>query len=56
MKKLTLDMLNEINQCYDYNYSENKVITIFKELANDNVVCMDDIFEEFELIAEQNLN
>jgi hypothetical protein len=48
MKKLTIEVLREFNECYDYDLPDQELRRILAELRDNNIVSENDILDEFE--------
>jgi hypothetical protein len=48
MKKLTIEVLREFNESYDYDLPDQELRRILAELRDSNIVSENDILDEFE--------
>jgi hypothetical protein len=48
MKKLTIEILREFNESYDYDLPDQELRRILAELRDSNIVSENDILDEFE--------
>jgi hypothetical protein len=48
MKRLTMEIMRDFNECYDYNLTDKDLREILAELRDDKIVSETDILEEFE--------
>jgi hypothetical protein len=48
MKKLTIEVIRDFNECYDYNLKDNELENILKELSDGYPVSENDIIELLE--------
>jgi hypothetical protein len=48
MKKLTIEVLREFNESYDYDLPDKELRRILAELRDNNIVSENDILDEFE--------
>jgi hypothetical protein len=48
MKKLTIEVLREFNESYDYDLPDSELRRILAELRDSNIVSENDILDEFE--------
>lgn len=51
MKKLTLNVLREFNNCYEFNLTEEQLKAVYEELTwTSGTVFENDILDEFEAV------